>query len=160
MLKTPANQIENEAAGENGTGEQEEQKKETSSRNHASSHPGRTKTHQNTLEHIKNTCSIMRGPTEALESQNCNTKSSTESKGTPEPSRTEDYSHFGSPATGSRTQEPFRFPGWRPLNLRYMCVCVPFASQRLDQLVHRCFVFTRVTRPAISYSKSRRWQAL
>ena len=27
MLETPANHIENEAAGENGTGEQEEQKK-------------------------------------------------------------------------------------------------------------------------------------
>ncbi len=73
VLKTPANHIENEAAGENGTGEQEEQKQETSSRNHTSSHPGRTKTHQNTLQHIKNTCSIMRGPTEALESQNLKT---------------------------------------------------------------------------------------
>ncbi len=38
--------------------------------------------------------------------------------------RAEDYSHLGSPATGSRTQEPLRFPGiWRyafPLNLRYV----------------------------------------
>ena len=94
VLETPANHIENEAAGENGTGEQEEQQKETSSRNHTSSHPGCTKTHQNTLEHIKNTCSIMRGPTEALASQNCNTKSSTNHKGTPEPEPPEDYSHF------------------------------------------------------------------
>ena len=38
----------------------------------------------------------------------------------------EDYSHLGSPATGSRTQEPLRFPGIGryafPLNLRLCTV--------------------------------------
>ena len=38
-----------------------------------------------TQEHITNTCSIFKGTTEANKSQNCNTKSSTNSKGTPEP---------------------------------------------------------------------------
>ena len=42
------------------------------------------------------------------------TKSSTNPKGTPEPEPEDHYSHLGSPATGSRTQEPFRFPGLTP----------------------------------------------
>ncbi len=46
------------------------------------SYPGRTRTHQITQEHIKNTYGIIRGPTEVLISQKCNTKSSTQPKGT------------------------------------------------------------------------------
>jgi len=50
---------------------------------HIRSHPGRTRTLQMTQEHITNTCSIFKGTTEANKSQNCNTKSSTNPKGTP-----------------------------------------------------------------------------
>ena len=64
-----------ELAAANGTGEQVEQRQETSCRNYIRSHPGRTRTHQITLEHIKKTCSIIRGSTEAAKSQKCYTKS-------------------------------------------------------------------------------------
>ena len=90
-LKTPAKHKENKGPGTNGTGEQLDQSKKTRGQK---SHQITPRTHQNTSddsrthqEHVQH----LQGTTEANKSQHCNTKSSTNPKGTPpEPEPPED----------------------------------------------------------------------